>query len=207
MKIEWITLFISSIMAVVVFFWINENEKQTEETEEPIVKYGTIEYIEETNMHEWETDADFQAVDCALDVDVQEFTYYLSYGYNIDFYLLMALMEQESMYEADAVSSSGDYGLMQINKCNHEWLSEELGITDFLDPYQNVTAGTYEIHRLFEKYGDTNKVLMAYNMGEGGARRLWNQGIYETDYTRSIAEKYETIKRGQQYGCVDGSDI
>lgn len=193
MKKDWMIFGIAVIIATIVFFGSKEPEVQEVENE-PIAMYGTIEYVEATNMHEWETDADFQAVDCALDVDVQEFTYYLSYGYNIDFYLLMALMEQESMYEADAVSSSGDYGLMQINQCNHEWLSEELGITDFLDPYQNVMAGTYEIHRLFEKYGDTNKVLMAYNMGEGGARKLWNQGIYETEYTRSIAEKYETIK-------------
>ena len=194
MKIEWTILSISAIISIIVFLGINENEKRTTVEVEPIAKYGTIEYVESTSMHEWETDADFKAVDCALDVDVQEFTYYLSYGYNIDFYLIMALMEQESMYDADTISSTGDYGLMQINKCNHEWLSEELGITDFLDPYQNVMAGTYEIHRLFEKYDDANKVLMAYNMGEGGARKLWNQGIYETDYTRSIAEKYEAIK-------------
>lgn len=199
MKVEWTALFISMIIATVVFFWINESEKQVAVVEEePIAMYGTIEYVEATNMHEWESDADFHAVDCALDTDVQEFTYYLSYGYNIDFYLLMALMEQESMYDADTISSTGDYGLMQINKCNHEWLSEELGITDFLDPYQNVMAGTYEIHRLFEKYDDTNKVLMAYNMGEGGARKLWNQGIYETNYTRSVAEKYEAMKGSEE---------
>jgi soluble lytic murein transglycosylase-like protein len=193
MKIDWVKLCIAVVLASVLFFESKESEVQIIENE-PIALYGTIEYVEATNMHEWESDADFKAVDCALDVDVQEFTYYLAYGYNIDFYLLMALMEQESMYEADTISSTGDYGLMQINQCNHEWMSEELGITDFLDPYQNIMAGTYEINRLFEKYGDTNKVLMAYNMGEGGARKLWNQGIYETEYTRSIAEKYETIE-------------
>lgn len=196
MKKDFLMFFGCVILATIVFFGSKEKEVQMPESE-PTTLYGTIEYIEETNMREWETDADFQAVDCSLDVDVQEFTYYLSYGYNIDFYLLMALMEQESMYKADEISSTNDYGLMQINKCNHEWLSEELGITDFLDPYQNVMAGTYEIHRLFEKYQDTNKVLMAYNMGESGARKLWNQGIYETNYTRSVAEKYESIKRGQ----------
>lgn len=196
MKKDWMIFCIAVIFATIVFFGSKEPEAP-EPKNEPVVLYGTIEYVESTNMHEWETDADFQAVDCVLDVDVQEFTYYLAYGYKIDFYLLMALMEQESLYKADTISGSGDYGLMQINKCNHEWLSEELGITDFLDPYQNIMAGTYEIYRLFEKYGDTNKVLMAYNMGESGARKLWNQGIYETEYTRSIAEKYEAIKRGQ----------
>ena len=27
---------------------------------------------------------------------------------------------------------------------------------------------------------------MAYNMGENGASRLWEKGIFETDYTQSI---------------------
>lgn len=201
MKIERIIYLLCTVLSIgaAVIVAVTEiKEPETKTPEEPIAMYGTIEYVEATNMQEWETDADFQAVDCSLDVGVQEFTYYLAYGYNIDFYLLMALMEQESMYEVDAISSTGDYGLMQINRCNHEWLSEELGITDFLDPYQNIMAGTYEIHRLFEKYGDTNKVLMAYNLGEGGARKLWNQGIYETNYTRSIAEKYAAIEGGAE---------
>ena len=29
---------------------------------------------------------------------------------------------------------------------------------------------------------------MAYNIGETGAKVLWNQGIYETDYTRSVLQ-------------------
>ena len=29
-------------------------------------------------------------------------------------------------------------------------------------------------------------VLMAYNMGEDAAARLWEKGIYSTDYTEKI---------------------
>ena len=86
---------------------------------------------------------------------------------------------------------------MQINKCNHEWMAEALGITDFLDPYQNVMAGTYRFYQLFTKYeGDTAKVLMAYNMGDGGAATLWQQGIYETAYSRKIMQKITELKEG-----------
>ena len=69
---------------------------------------------------------------------------------------------------------------MQINTVNHEWLQEKLGITDFLDPYQNTRSGIYILRTLFEKYQDTAKVLMAYNMGEDGAKKLWDKGIYDT---------------------------
>ena len=39
---------------------------------------------------------------------------------------------------------------------------------------------------LFEKYDDPAKVLMAYNLGETGAKNLWDRGIYNTSYTDKI---------------------
>ena len=77
---------------------------------------------------------------------------------------------------------------MQISSVNHGWLSDELGITDFLDLYSNVKAGLYILRNLFQKYETPEKVLMAYNMGENGAKVLWNQGIYGTDYTRLVLQ-------------------
>lgn len=49
-----------------------------------------------------------------LDSDVQEFIYYLSKGYNMDFTFVMAIIQQESGYQPDAVSNTDDYGLMQM---------------------------------------------------------------------------------------------
>ena len=42
------------------------------------------------------------------------------------------------------------------------------------------------LRKLFEKYEDPELVLMAYNMGEDGAKTLWEQGIFETNYTKSV---------------------
>jgi soluble lytic murein transglycosylase-like protein len=88
---------------------------------------------------------------------------------------------------------------MQINKCNHEWLLNVLGITDFLDPEQNIRAGVFVLRKLFEGYTDPELVLMCYNMGETGASRLWNKGIYSTKYTEYIlkvqAEFKEQLER------------
>jgi len=84
---------------------------------------------------------------------------------------------------------------MQINTINHEWLQEELGITDFLDPYQNVMCGIYIISGHLEKTdGDIELALMRYNCGATGAKRLWDKGIYHTDYTRKIMGYYEFYK-------------
>lgn len=192
---------------IAIAFVLNGNNKKVvekpvveEETTEAKPVYGTVEYVALTPTEEWIVgDIDFQPIDCSLDVEIQEFIYYLAYGYNIDFYFIMAVIEHESDYRANLISKTNDYGLMQINQCNHEWLSKALGITDFLDPYQNIMAGTYKFHLLFEKYGDdTAKVLMAYNMGNTGAKRLWDKGIYETKYSRDIMQQIAAWK--EQYG-------
>lgn len=81
---------------------------------------------------------------------------------------------------------------MQINQKNHEWLSNAVGVTDFLDPYQNIQAGIYILGTLFEKYDDPHKVLMAYNMGESGASKLWDQGIYQSKYSQRVIGYQET---------------
>lgn len=121
-----------------------------------------------------------------LDSDVQEFIYYLSKGYNMDFTFVMAIIQQESGYQPDAVSNTDDYGLMQINKVNHGYITDEIGVTNYLDPYENVRAGMFILRKLFEKYETPEKVLMAYNLGESGAKALWDKGIFETNYSKSV---------------------
>ena len=137
---------------------------------------------------------EFVPVDCNLSTDLQEYTWLLCKANNIDYSLVMALMKHESQYDASVVSTTNDYGLMQINKINHEWLSEELGITDYLDEKQNINAGVYILGNLFEKYQDTSKVLMAYNMGESNAKKLWKDGIYESRYSRKIMQYQAEIR-------------
>lgn len=131
-------------------------------------------------------DLNFIPLDVPMDRDLQEFTFYLCNGYNIDFTLVMAIIQQESSFKADVISGSGDYGLMQINKINHSYLTETLGIKDFLNPYNNIRSGLFILRKLFEKYETPEKVLMAYNMGENGASKLWEQGIFETNHSRKV---------------------
>lgn len=147
-------------------------------------------FTQEISM-DWSSGAElgFVPLNVPMDKNLQEFVYCLSYGYNIDFPLVMAVINQESSFRTDIVSDTNDVGLMQINKINHQWLNERLGITDFTNPHQNTRAGIFILRKLFEKYEEPSKVLMAYNLGEDGAKKLWNKGIYETDYSRSILAK------------------
>ena len=135
---------------------------------------------------------DFTPLDVPMDENLQEYTYWMADAYDIDFAFLMGLIRNESNFQVDVISGTNDYGLMQINQKNHEWLSNAVGVTDFLDPYQNIQAGLYILGSLFEKYDDPHMVLMAYNMGEGGASKLWDQGIYQSKYSNRVLEYQET---------------
>lgn len=188
--ISWIVCFAVGLI-VGLFIGLSFNSKpikQQEAAQADIQMYGTISGQVFNSSIDWSNSAElgFVPLDCGMDVDLQDFIYCLSYGYGVDYTLVMGLIEQESSFNTNIISKTNDYGLMQINTINHEWLKESLGITDFLDPYQNTRAGVYILRNLFEKYQDTAKVLMAYNMGENGAKKLWDKGIYETTYTNKI---------------------
>ncbi len=173
----------------------NHDKKSVESGNTPTVIYqpfgaGDNRIITEKMSMGWSNGKEFEfdPLDVPLDTDIQEFVYCLSYGYNIDWTLVMAIIECESGFRSYVVSTSDDYGLMQINKINHQWLSDALGVTDFLDAKQNIRSGLFILRKLFEKYGDnTHKVLMAYNMGEYGASKLWEQEIFSTAYSEKVS--------------------
>ena len=88
------------------------------------------------------------------------------------------MIEHESQFNPEIVSKTDDYGLMQINEVNHTWLNEEYRCADMLDPYQNVFCGVKIIGEYVNRYdGDLTKALMAYNMGDYGARKAWENGV------------------------------
>lgn len=122
--------------------------------------------------------------------------------YDVPMELVIALIDKESSFRSDVVSKTNDYGYMQINKCNHEWLSETLGVSNFLDPYENVFCGIYIISGHLEKTdGNIELALMRYNCGATGARRLWEQGTYSTSYSRSVMTLYESYKEEAANGA------
>ena len=106
--------------------------------------------------------------------------------------VLYAVMEVESGYQLDAQNGEC-YGLMQIHAINMEYLSNNIGTTDLTDSEQNIKAGAFILGGYLEKYSLTDS-LMAYNLGEGGAKRLWKQGIHETGYTNKVLENIKVDK-------------
>lgn len=170
----------------------NDSPEQSEpETQKEVLIFGQPDGIifEGEMPGEWVNgEQKFVPLNVPMDEDLQEFIFYLSQAYEMDFTFVMALIQRESGYKPDVISKTNDYGLMQINEINHPYLQEQLGITDFTEPYGNVRAGMFILRKLFEKYESPEKVLMAYNMGETGASRLWKQGIFEINYSKSVLQ-------------------
>lgn len=133
----------------------------------------------------------FKSFKVNLSVEVQKLVYEQTRGQGVDIEEVLAIIETESGGQANLISETEDYGLMQINKCNHTALKKELGINDFLDPTQNVIAGVHILNH-YKDY-PRNKRLMAYNMGYNGMMELWDSGVHRTEYTDKVNEVLERM--------------
>ncbi len=109
--------------------------------------------------------------------------------YEVPPQLLFAVMEVESGFQTDAQNGACT-GLMQIHSINLPYLQEQIGISDLSDPEQNIQAGAFILGGYLSRYS-TEDSLMAYNLGEGGAKKQWEQGIHGTAYTEKVLNEME----------------
>lgn len=155
-------------------------------------KIETITLTETVETPVYESDSlpavsDVTYFDVPLSHSLQRYIYEICSDNGVPVTLIMAMIEHESGFNTEVISSTNDFGLMQINAINHEWLEEDYRCADMIDPYQNVFCGVQIIGTYLQKYeGDYSKALMAYNMGDYGARKAWENGVNSTNYTVKI---------------------
>lgn len=144
--------------------------------------YAPISLSETTTMY-----------DIELSDELQEYTIGICEEYEVDPVMVFAIMGCESEYQADVISKTSDYGLMQINICNHKSLGKVLDIKDFLDAKSNILAGVYILSTIQASCNDIEKQLMCYNLGINGAKKYWNKGIESNIYTQKVIARMEAI--------------
>jgi len=75
--------------------------------------------------------------------------------YNVDEELIRAVIQVESGWKSDAVSSKGAQGLMQLMPRT----AAMLGVEDAFDPQQNIEGGVKYLAQLTDKYEGRNRAI------------------------------------------------
>ena len=90
--------------------------------------------------------------------------------FQVDPLTILAIIQVESRFEPNAVSTQGGLGLMQLQLDTAKEVAEALGISltsqdQLLDPELNVVLGTYYFRSLLNRFGDLDSALAAFNVG------------------------------------------
>jgi transglycosylase-like protein with SLT domain len=114
--------------------------------------------------------------------------------YGVDPYLIFCVMEQESHFNARALSPKGARGLMQLMPGT----AARFGVRRPSDPAQNIAGGTRYLKQLIGQFnGRIDLVLASYNAGEGAVMRFGRKvpPYRETrDYVKRISYRYGRVK-------------
>jgi Rod binding domain-containing protein len=117
-----------------------------------------------------------------------------SQEFNVDPRLIYSVIIAESGGKADAVSSRGAKGLMQLIDST----AAEMGIADSLDPHQNIVGGTKYLRQLLDRFdGSLKLALAAYNAGPGTVSKYNGVPPYsETErYIENVLGRLHSVKK------------
>lgn len=105
--------------------------------------------------------------------------------FDVDLYLVAAIIKVESGFSPDVVSKKGARGLMQLMPDTAIWIAEILEIEDFdvkkLDtPELNIKMGTWYFASLLKEFdNNTTLALAAYNGGRGNVAKWIENGYFK----------------------------
>lgn len=146
-------------------------------------------------------------------LEYSEYVKKYSEEYDVDKYLIFAIIKAESNFEQDAVSHREAKGLMQLMYSTAEEIAKKINIQlneeNILEPDININLGTKYISMLIQKYGNINLALAAYNAGSGNVDNWIEKGTLKSDgsdienvpftetnnYVRKILRDYEIYKQ------------
>ena len=107
--------------------------------------------------------------------------------------LVAAVVHTESKFKPNARSGAGAMGLMQLVPKTGRWM----GARNLMNPAENIQAGTKYLKYLNDRFeGDQQKVIAAYNAGEGNVRRFG--GVPPFRETRQYVTKVRSFQSDLQ---------
>src|SRR5499433_338279 len=122
--------------------------------------------------------------------------------------LILAIIDVESDFDPEAVSSRGARGLMQIQPVTLHWFAEKQGLRlsreeMAADPGLCVRLGVRYLRSLQDRFGgDLPMALMAYNAGPDRIRQALRERAVDPFrfYPRRVKRDFERFRRGEGLG-------
>ncbi len=127
-------------------------------------------------------------------VDIAPIILKYSEKFDLDPYLVKAVIKTESSFSPHATSWCGAAGLMQLMP----FTARRMGASHIYDIEENIAAGTRYLHYLMGLFGGkTEHVVAAYNAGEGAVQHAGGiPHIYETQqYVKKVMGSYRAYKQ------------
>lgn len=118
--------------------------------------------------------------------------------------VITAVIERETAYQKDQVSTAQCRGPMQLMPKTFKILSKALGMpkANIDETETNILFGSYYLSVLYQKYGRWDAALTAYNRGPGRYDHDRHHRINE--YAKKVIDRAKRIEAAQEYYLQSG---
>lgn len=116
-----------------------------------------------------------------------DYIYENSIKYNLDPYIIAAVIKAESNFNNEAKSHKDAHGLMQITDSTAKWSAEEMKISNYeksmlYNPEFNINMGCWYLKTLINEFdGNIEVALAAYNGGRGNVQKWLKDNKHSKD--------------------------
>ena len=155
------------------------------------VKFGDLltRPVTKVNANIYSAQAETGAEKISTREQIKNIVFRAAKKHGVDEKLVNALIKQETGFNPNAKSKVGAMGLMQLMPAT----AKGLGVTNPMDPEQNVEGGVKYLKSMLNKYnGNVILALAAYNAGPGAVDKYDGVPPYKEtqNYVKSILANY-----------------